>query len=927
MVLDSFHVANTVLENSSESIVFIDTHFNVVQFNTHAKNRLHHNLNKEIAVGVDFRDYLYAGFETDFYTGFVKALEGISTNAEVNLEDSNIYIKVKFSPVLNLKQEVQAVCMMVENKEKEKKTEHSLRQSEDKFQKIINSAVNAVIIVDQSMKIQLANPEAEELFGYTFEELLGNSIHILIPDRFKKGHVHKERKFLASGNPIRMGNNRYIPAKKKNGEEIIIDASLNTFQDNKENYVLIIIQDVTQRLQSEEKLIKINHELKLLNKINDAILTIKNETVLLDEICKEIVETGQYKLAWIGKEVSLFEESKMKYLAKYGNIEYLNEISISITDWKHLNGPSLSAIRDQKTIITNNVINSADFEPWAEKAKKHGIAASIALPITFDNNIKGCLHIYSEKMDAFDENEIIILTRLCNNLSLAIKNIRTSEKEIKTQLRLNKRVKELGLIYSVNAFLQTTHFSEDEALLRIVALIPEGWQFKNNCEAKIYYDDKEFSTPNYRPSKIMQSVNFKTKNDKKGTIEVVYLTSDDTEELEFIAEEFDLIKTLAEMITIHFNKSVAFNELKISEANLNSVFDNTDVGHILLDINMNILSFNTTLAIAYERITGIEMKKNSSFFSFLINDKKNNVEAIFKKVFETKKQVVYDSVYYTKQKELYFNIRISPILEKSKIIGYCLSAIDITNRKRIEIERQNIITDLIQKNRDLEQFTYIVSHNLRSPLSNIIGLSNLLKEELIKNEELIEINGIYESALSLESTIQDLNEILQLKTAISERKTTIVLSEMIEYIKQIIKPLLIEKNVVINCDFSKINELISIKPYIQNIFYNLISNSIKYARPNVAPEITIWSEIKEKAICIHVEDNGKGIDLEKNGNKIFGLYKRFDLSVAGKGLGLYMVKTEIEALHGTIAVESKLGQGSHFILTFKLNDKTGALKS
>lgn len=117
-------------------------------------------------------------------------------------------------------------------------------------------------------------------------------------------------------------------------------------------------------------------------------------------------------------------------------------------------------------------------------------------------------------------------------------------------------------------------------------------------------------------------------------------------------------------------------------------------------------------------------------------------------------------------------------------------------------------------------------------------------------------------------------------------------------------------------DFSEVSSMHTLKSFMHSIFYNLISNSIKYRQPDIAPVITIKSYKTEKAIKLVFSDNCKGIDLKKYGNDVFGLYKRFDFTIPGKGLGLFMVKTQVESLGGKITVQGEPGKGCEFTITF-----------
>ncbi len=249
-------------------------------------------------------------------------------------------------------------------------------------------------------------------------------------------------------------------------------------------------------------------------------------------------------------------------------------------------------------------------------------------------------------------------------------------------------------------------------------------------------------------------------------------------------------------------------------------------------------------------------------------------------------------------------------------LGYLLTNRDITEKKKSEIEREKITADLIKRNKDLEQFTYIISHNLRSPLTNILGLSSLLNELAPNDVDCMElIKGITISANRLDGVISDLNQILQV-SHLNEKNETVSLPGLMADIKQSIYYLFEKENVSMLYNFEAVNSMFTLKSYLHSIFYNLILNSIKYRLPGVAPLITITSSIADCKIRITYKDNGRGIDTEKNKKDLFGLYKRFDTSVEGKGMGLFMIKMQVESLGGNIRLRSQLNKGVKFDLEF-----------
>ena len=118
-------------------------------------------------------------------------------------------------------------------------------------------------------------------------------------------------------------------------------------------------------------------------------------------------------------------------------------------------------------------------------------------------------------------------------------------------------------------------------------------------------------------------------------------------------------------------------------------------------------------------------------------------------------------------------------------------------------------------------------------------------------------------------------------------------------------------------DFTRAADLHTVKPYLDSILYNLVSNAIKYRHPDRPPIITIKTEKLESELCLIVSDNGLGIDMDLYQDKLFNLYSRFHFHVEGKGMGLYLVKAHLVAMGGRIEIQSRVEEGSTFKAYFK----------
>jgi PAS domain S-box-containing protein len=241
---------------------------------------------------------------------------------------------------------------------------------------------------------------------------------------------------------------------------------------------------------------------------------------------------------------------------------------------------------------------------------------------------------------------------------------------------------------------------------------------------------------------------------------------------------------------------------------------------------------------------------------------------------------------------------------------------DITERRLAEEERLNIIEELSQRNTDLEQFAYIVSHNLRAPVANIVGFARALQRPELDDVTRKKFKeGLLSSSQKLDIIIKDLAVILQIRRAVSEPRQPVSLVELVEDVRSSISNMIEKEHAQIEYDFP-VQEIMAYKTYMHSIFYNLISNSIKYRQPHIPPIIKISSRKTNNKIELVFSDNGMGIDLATKREQVFGLYKRFHPHIEGKGVGLFMTKTQVETMGGKIMINSEINNGTEFKMEF-----------
>jgi PAS domain S-box-containing protein len=379
-------------------------------------------------------------------------------------------------------------------------------------------------------------------------------------------------------------------------------------------------------------------------------------------------------------------------------------------------------------------------------------------------------------------------------------------------------------------------------------------------------------------------------------------------------------KTKKGAVVLHIDitgRKLAEESLHQSEANLQTIFENTDIAYVLCNDEHRIVSFNTKANELRLEQFNKKLKAGNHAFTYFPKNKIANVKAAIQRV-ENNELVGYETSYYLKDGSVkWYDARWIGLSNNNKIhIGFILAFKDITERKIADLERERTTTELVQRNKDLEQFTYIVSHNLRAPVANIMGLSNMLNTFDIDINENQEVKTALSTSINiLDQIILDINSILQVSSRVNEKNEVVSFQLLVEDILYSLNNLIQNENVTVTFDFNAAVSLNTVKSYLHSIFYNLILNSIKYKRDNTDPVISITALKKDDKLEIRFKDNGKGID-EKNFKDLFGLYKRFDTSVEGKGMGLFMVKMQIENLGGKISVESERDEGTTFILEF-----------
>ena len=322
-----------------------------------------------------------------------------------------------------------------------KQAEEALKKSEERFRRLAENAQDAIYRMSlPDGKYEYMSPAARTVFGYTAEEFYNTPLlikQIIHPDWH--GYFEDQWADLIKGNVPPTYEYQIV---HKSGEVRWVNQRNILVRDDAANPIAIegIVTDVTHHKKIEKDLIDTNRSLKMVREINQTLIYIKDEKKLLDESCRIAVETGGYRMAWVGFAEN--DEAKtVRPVAQMGFGEgYLETAGITWADTEYGRGPTGTAIRTGEIRMIRNFLEDPAAAPWREEAIKRGYGSSIALPLMNEGIAFGAMNIYASETDAFNDEEIGILKELASDLAFGItdRRMRSERREREAIIRKNE---------------------------------------------------------------------------------------------------------------------------------------------------------------------------------------------------------------------------------------------------------------------------------------------------------------------------------------------------------------------------------------------------------------------------------------------------------------------------------------------------------
>ncbi len=316
-----------------------------------------------------------------------------------------------------------------------KTAEIKLIDSERRFRSLFEFMEEGFVRADKDGHITLANIAMAKMFGYeSSDDMIALNMKTLYADPEERYNV------IAKLHKTSALYNYELLVKSKEGHTFWSLCNLKILKDGHGKFIGTegLVRDINDRKQAEYALAKSNRGLSVLKEAGKALLRTQDESTLIEQICRIIVQLGHYSLAWVGFS-DAGPEKFVKAVGSWGvDANYLNGLNITWDDSETGKGPIGKAIRTQKVQVIKQISTASDYDFWRNAALKRGYHSSIAIPICHEHLCLGAVNIYSPEPDAFDESETDLLVQLTQELSYGIVSLRNKEAQMKAEEALRK---------------------------------------------------------------------------------------------------------------------------------------------------------------------------------------------------------------------------------------------------------------------------------------------------------------------------------------------------------------------------------------------------------------------------------------------------------------------------------------------------------
>lgn len=860
-----------LLSNTEESFILLDKTLHVISFNKSYSDHYKSVLNKEVRKG----DSIFKNIRPERRL-IVEDIYNRVSNGETIKDETRILSANKgefifvsyYKPACNNKGEIIGTFITIRDVTEKRKAQQQIVANEKRFTAIIEHTDDMILLTDINRNIIYASPSAEQILGAKKEEIINKPYQLLIHEDFKEDSKRVFEELMSKpGMPI----SRLMKVLHKDGHFIWVEGVVtNLLHDENVKAIVSNFRDISEKIHShEQKEFERRDKEALINSTNDLIWSVSKDFKLI---------AGNRAF------IDLMKASSGLTL-KPGDNLLLEKIygQGSLSFWKEMYERAFSGQRFKKEVNSlkgkSTTWSETSFNPMFSENSVEGVACYLR-DITDRKVSEGKIKEAKERYDIIAKatNDTIRDIDLLKEIVVWNKGIHSIYGYAQDEVGIN----------TLNWWYSKIHKDDRDAVKKLLENRIQNEELRWEMEYRFICADDSW--------KFVSERGFLVVNESGNPIRIICNMQDITSK----KKEVHHLKLLESVIT-NTNDAVMITEAE--------PFD--EPGPKIVYVNE-----------AFTKMTGYDASEvigKSPRILQGVNTDKGELKRLGESMRNWKSCEVTLINYKKNGEEFWINFSVTPVAdEKGWYTHWIAIERDVTQVKLGELKREQIISELSQNNTDLKQFSYVTSHNLRAPIANLLGLTSLIEQYKIPDKALVQIlDGVRQAALMFDDTVKDLTKVLIIKDQKNIVKEQICFDLAVNKVMKQLNISYEGKDISIHCDFRNCTYVSFTHAYLESVLLNLFTNAIKYQSSSRKLKIDIVSKDAENFVELRFSDNGIGVDTEMHKDKLFKIYQRFHNQSEGKGLGLYLVKSQIEALDGTIEVESKVNVGTTFIIKFK----------
>jgi len=785
--------------------------------------------------------------------------------------------------------------------------EHARRLLADRVEYLTRNANDIILLLDGDFRVIEANEKASEAYGFSREELTRLGLGDLRCDSVTPDLAERMAQVKDAGGLVFESSHC-----RQDGSRFPVESSIRYLEIDGRSFFQAIIRDISERKKAEARIERLSHLYQALSQVNRSIVFTKDRIELVVSICRTIVENGGFRMAWVG-----FVDGATGRVTPHGMFGtddgYLDGVVISAEDVPEGQGPTGRAIRERRHLICQDIAADSLMKPWREKALSRGYLSSAAFPLFVAEKCAGALTVYAPEPDFFDDEIISLLDELASNLSHALGSLARDEALEMSRERLLFAMKSSALgawdwsltddsylcddfmhtliglqlgnfSYRIEDFMSLVHPSDRERVRQELKYIlaagtdyeskyqvvwPDGTIRHLHAKGRVYRDEQ--GTPVR-----MAGVSWDISDTMQKTLQQ--------------QQQKELLQTMMDTIPVMICYFDTDGCLKWANSEWEKI-----VGWSLLDLNPEkVLDKCCPDAAERSRMLEFFSAASGTWADFSMWSRNGAVL-----------QTTWAAVKLSDETIFAIGQDISDRARARDEILRLNAGLEARVRERTE--------QLEEANRDLESFSYSVSHDLRAPLRAVKGFVTILKDQHGKElgeEGLQLVSKIVESTDRMGRLISDLLSFSKVgRTEIAREPVS-----MTELVRSVTAELQSWEDCAgIEFHLEALPDAVGDPAMFRQVWVNLLSNALKFTRPKGTGRIEVSSLSRDGENVYRVKDTGVGFDSEYAG-KLFGIFQRLHslAEFEGSGVGLAIVQRIVTRHGGKVWAEGVKGEGAMF---------------